>query len=183
MDIFTDDEPDLMGRELIREFDNLTNKFYSIFNDDLNESDEDSELYLGIRSDMIREEVDVIVYSSSSGIRPKQRKIRRKVELVPVPAKRRFENASRSRIRGEEDGSEDIIVNDKKVKVVSQLPINNKKDNIKVVAYDNNSVTVSHLNSEGKRRTRTSDIPYNIDFETAKATYKNGILEITFNRK
>ena len=181
MDIFSQDEPDMIGRELIREFDNLTNKFYSIFNDDLNESDEDSELYLGIRSDMIREEVDVIVYSSSSGIRPKQRKIRRKVELVPVPAKRRFENASRSGIR-EEDGSEDIIVNDKKVKVVSQLPINNKKDNIKVVAYDNNSVTVSHLNSEGKRRTRTSDIPYDIDFETAKATYKNGILEITFNR-
>lgn len=57
----------------MREFDNLTNKFYSIFNDDLNKSGEDSELYLGIRSEMVREEVDVVVYNSSSGIRPKQR--------------------------------------------------------------------------------------------------------------
>jgi len=35
-------------------------------------SDEDSELYMGIRSDMIREEVDVVVYSSSSGITRRQ---------------------------------------------------------------------------------------------------------------
>lgn len=38
MDIFSDDEPDLIGLELVREFDNLTKKFYSIFDDDdLNE--------------------------------------------------------------------------------------------------------------------------------------------------
>jgi HSP20 family molecular chaperone IbpA len=183
MDIFFQDEPDLMGQELTREFDNLTNNFYSIFKDDLNKLGEDSELYLGIRSEIVREEVDVVVHSSSSGIRPKQRKVRRIVELVPVPAKRLFDNVPQSSIRGDEDSAEDIIINDKNVKLVSQLPINNKKENIKVVAYDDNSVTVSHLNSEGKRCTRTSYIPYNMDFEKAKAMYKNGILEIRFNRK
>lgn len=183
MDIFFQDEPDLMGQELMREFDSLTNNFYSIFKDDLDDSGEDSELYLGNRSEIVREEVDVVAYSASSGIRPKQRKVRRKVELVPVPAKRLFDNAPQSSIRGDEDSAEDIIVNDKNVRLVSQLSINNKKENIKVVAYDDNSVTVSHLNSEGKRCTRTSDIPYNMDFEKAKATYKNGILEIIFNRK
>ena len=30
MDIFSDDEPDLMGLELVREFDNLAKKFYCI---------------------------------------------------------------------------------------------------------------------------------------------------------
>ena len=183
MDIFFQDQPDLMGQELIREFDNLTNNFYSIFKDDLNESGEDSELYLGNRSEIVREEINVVMYSSSSSIRAKQRKVRRKVELVTVPAKRLFDNAPQSSIRGDEDSAEDVIVNDKNVKLVSQLPINNKKENIKVVAYDDNSVTVSHLNSEGKKSTRTSDIPYNMDFEKAKATYKNGILEIIFNRK
>lgn len=183
MDIFSDDKPDLMGLELVREFDNMTKRFYRIFDGDLNESEEDLELHLDIRSEMVRDEVHLVVYSSSFGIRPKQGKVGRKVELVPVPTKGRFDNAPQSRIRREEDSSEDIIVNDKNVKVVSQLPINNKKENIKVVAYDDNAVTVSHLNSEGKQCTRTLDIQYSIDFGTAKATYKNGILEIIFNRK
>ena len=30
---------------------------------------------------------------------------------------------------------------------------------------------------------RTLDIPYNIDSEAAKATYKNGILEVKFDRR
>ena len=184
MDIFSDNDPDLVGQELIREFDNLTNKFYNIFDDDLNELGDYLGLNLGIRSEMVREEVDVVVYSSSSfGIRPKRRKVRGKVEPVAAPAKRSFDNTPpHSRIGGEGDNSEDIIVNDKNVEVVLQVPINNKKENIKVEAL-NNSVTVSHLNSQGKRCTRDSDIPYNIDFESGRATYKNGILEITFNRK
>ena len=61
-----------------------------------------------------------------------------------------------------------------------QLPINNKKENIKVVANDDYSISISNLNYEGKRL--TLGIPYDIDLETAKATYKNGILEIIFDR-
>jgi HSP20 family molecular chaperone IbpA len=181
MDIFSDDEPDLMDLELVREFDNLIEKFYRFFDDDLNESRANSKLQIGNRSKIFREEV-VLKRDYYSGVRPKQRKVRGKVEPVPVPAKRRFDNVPQSDIR-EEDSSEDIIVNDKKVIVVLQLPINNKRENIKVVAYDDNSVTVSHLNFERRRCTRTSDVPYNIDFETAKAIYKNGILEITFDRQ
>lgn len=188
MNIFSDDEPDLMGMELVREFDNLTNKFYSIFHDNLIESDEGSELYLGIKSEVFREEVYVIQYDSDSVVRPRKdtkvRKIRRKVGPVSVPVKRRSDNVSLSEIRGvEQDSSEDIIVTDKNVKIVSQLPINNRKENIKVIAYDDNSVTISYLNVEGKRCTHTSDIPYDIDCENAKATYKNGILEVKFDRK
>jgi hypothetical protein len=93
MDIFSDNDPELVGQELIREFDNLTNKFYNIFDDDLNELGDYLGLNLGIRSEMVREEVDVVVYSSSSfGIRPKRRKVRGKVEPVAAPAKRSFDN-------------------------------------------------------------------------------------------
>lgn len=188
MNIFSDDEPDLMGMELVREFDNLTNKFYSIFHDNLIESDKGSELYLGIKSEVFREEVYVIQYDSDSVVRPRKdtkvRKIRRKVGPVSVPVKRRPDNVSESEIRGvEQDSLEDIIVTDKSVKIVSQLPINNRKENIKVIAYDDNSVTISYLNVEGKRCTHTSDIPYDIDCENAKATYKNGVLEVKFDRK
>ncbi|MGH9983017.1 MAG: Hsp20/alpha crystallin family protein [Nitrososphaeraceae archaeon] len=48
---------------------------------------------------------------------------------------------------------------------------------------DDYSITISHLNYEGKRRTRNLEIPYEIDFETVKATYKNGILEVIFDRE
>jgi hypothetical protein len=34
---------------------------------------------------MVKEEVDLVMYNSSSDTRPKQRKVRRKVELIPVP--------------------------------------------------------------------------------------------------
>ena len=67
--------------------------------------------------------------------------------------------------------------------MVLQLPVNNRKENIKVVTHDDNSVSISCLNYDGIRSTRTLDIPYDIDFEMAKATYKNGILAVTFDRK
>ncbi len=41
----------------------------------------------------------------------------------------------------------------------------------------------ANLSSEGKQRRYTSVIPYSINIETARSTYRNGILEITFNRK
>jgi hypothetical protein len=61
-----DDEPDLMALDLVREFDNLTKKFYDIFDDDLNEWAESSEIYVGIRSEVVREEVDIVLDSSYS---------------------------------------------------------------------------------------------------------------------
>ena len=183
MDIFSDDEPDLMALEIVREFDNLTKKFYGIFDDDLNKWAESSETYVGIRSEVVREEVDIVLDSSYPVARPnknaKVRKFKRKVETVPVSAK-----IVKSRIeKVEQDSSEDVIVSDKNIKLVFQLPINNKKENVKVVANEDYSITISHLNNEGKRCTRTLDIPYTIDSETAKATYKNGILEVTFDRQ
>jgi HSP20 family molecular chaperone IbpA len=179
MDIFSDDEPDLLGLELVRGFDNLTKKFYGIFdNDDLNEWGESSEIYVGIRSEVVREEVGIVLHSSYPVARPNKSAKIRKVETVPVSDK-----TVESRIeKVEQDSSEDVIVSDKNIKIVFQLPINNKKENIKVVANDGYSITISNLNNEGKRCTRTLDIPYAIDCETAKATYKNGILEVTFNR-
>lgn len=183
MDIFSDDEPDLMGLELVREFDNLAEKLYNVFDDDLNEWAESSETYVDIRSEVVREEVDIVLDSSYPVATPnknaKVRKFKRKVETVPVSDK-----SVESRIeKVEQDSSEDVIVSDKNIKIVFQLPINNRKENIKVVTNDDYSITISHLNNERKRCTRTLDIPYNIDSETAKATYKNGILEVTFDRQ
>lgn len=140
-DIINERWPEIIGLESVREFDNLTKKFYRIFDDDLNESRKDSELCMGTRREIFRqEEVVVVKRISYSGIKPKERKVRRKVEPVSVPAKRVFDNANQSTIKGEQDTSEDIIVTNKKVKPMSQLPIINKKENIKVVTHDDNSL-------------------------------------------
>ena len=97
MDIFSDDEPDPIGLELVRQFDYLTKKFYSIFDDDLNESRADSQLQMSIRSEIFREEVVIVKRDSYSDFRPKQRKFRRKVEPMPVPAKGHIDKTVGSR--------------------------------------------------------------------------------------
>jgi HSP20 family protein len=191
--VFADDEFARMEKELVGGFDNSTEEFDRIFSGDLNEFGF-SESYFGVGSKIVREEVDVVVYDSyplnlSPDKETRVRKIRRNVK--PVSVQGVVDNTTRSSISGPLSGieeldrpsSEDVVVTDKNIKVVIQLPINNKKENIKVAAYDDNSVTISYLNYEGKRCTRTSVIPYDIDIETAKATYKNGILEITINKR
>ena len=184
MDIFSDDEPDPMGLELVREFDSLAKKLYSNFEEGLNDWSKSSEMYAGIRGEVVKEEVNIILESSYPGFRPtKAKRSERKVEPVTVSARRHIDNPLGSRIeKVEQDSPEDVVVSDKNIKMVLRLPVNNRKENIKVVAQDDNSVSISYLNYNGKRCTRTLDIPYSIDFEMAKATYKNGILEVTFDR-
>ena len=195
-----DDEFDIMEEELFRGFDKLTREFDRIFNANLNEL-EFSESYVGVKSETLGEEIDVIPYSSYPvNLRPnnntRTRKARRNIKPVPVQRHNHLNShyynlidddnitVPLPRIEKEEsDSLEDIIVTDKNIKVVSQLPLNNRREDIKVVAYSDNSVTISYLSSGGKRHYRSSVIPYNIDIETARSTYKNGILEITFNRK
>jgi hypothetical protein len=96
----------------------LTKKFYGIFDDDLNEWAVSSEIYVGIRSEVVREEVGIVLDSSYPVARPnknaKVRKFKRKVETVPVSDK-----TVESRIeKPKQDTSEDVIISDKNVKVV-----------------------------------------------------------------
>ena len=183
MDIFSDDEPDLMGLELVREFDNLTKRLHSDFDNNLDEWIESSEIYVGIRCEVVREEVDIVLVRFHTVVRPNKhatiRKPKRKVETVPVSNKTIESGIDKV----EQNTPEDVIVSGKNIKIVLQLPTNNKKGNIKIVANYDNSITISHLNCDGIRCTCTLDIPYRIDFETAKATYKNGILEVTIDRQ
>jgi HSP20 family protein len=55
------------------------------------------------------------------------------------------------------------------------------KDKIKINAYDN---TVEVKSEDPQRKYhRTIQIPSETDIQTAKSTYNNGILEISFNKK
>jgi HSP20 family protein len=78
----------------------------------------------------------------------------------------------------------DVITTDKEVKVVVELPGANK-ENIKVNAYEG-SVEVK-ADAQDRKYRRVIDIPAvaaaNIDVQSVKSTFKNGLLEIVFKRK
>jgi HSP20 family protein len=74
----------------------------------------------------------------------------------------------------------DVTTTDKEVKVVAEMP-GVSKQNIIVNVHDN-SVEITTTDTERKYR-EVVQIPPETDIETATSTYKNGILEITFNKK
>lgn len=189
-------------QELLLGFNELTEDFDRVFNDDPNEL-EFSESHMRVRSKNVIKEF-ILVHSSyplDLRLNKNTRKNKTRKSVKPAPVQRRnrlnsyrYNLTDDSNIAGSEiplsraekerrEYFEDVIVTDENIKAVTQLPINNRRENIQVIAYSDNSVSISYLNSEGKRSSRTLVLPYSIDIETAKSTYRNGILEITFNRK
>jgi HSP20 family protein len=175
-------------QELLLGFNELTEDFDRVFNDDPNEL-EFSESYMRVRSKNVIKELILVHSSYPLDLRLNKNTRKNKTRKNIKPASVRRSNRRNSKIlastteREERESFEDVIVTDEKIKVVLQLPINNKRENIQVVAYSDNSVSISYLNSKGKRSSSTSALPYSIDIETARSTYRNGILEIVFNRK
>jgi len=176
-----DYEFDIMKQELLIGFDELAEDFDRVFNDDLNEL-KFSESCMRVRDKNVRKELILLHSSYPSNPRPnknmRKNKTRKSTKSTPVQRRGlvRVENEGR-------ESFEDVIVSDENIKVVLQLPINNKRENIQVIAYSDNSITISYLSPEGKRSNRTLALSYGIDIETARSTYRNGILEITFDRK
>jgi HSP20 family molecular chaperone IbpA len=172
----------IMKQELSVGFDELTEEF----KDDVDEL-EFSESYMRIRSENVTQEV--ILLHSSYPLNPSNKntriKTRKRVRPASVRRNNRLNYKTPTSI-AEREGRElreDLIVTDENIKVVSQLPSDNQRENIQIIAYSDNSVSISFLSSKGKRSSRTLALPYDIDLETARSTYRNGILEITFNRK
>lgn len=167
---------DITSHELVDEFDAIEEELDRIFSEDLNEF-RFSESYLETMSMTPKRFEDLKPYHM------KRKKRARKIRGSVKKKNSTHNNKILKYEKKEGDTLEEVITTDKNVRIVSQLPTNNKKENIKVVVHDDQSVTVSCLNHEGKRCTRNSIVPYNIDIETARSTYRNGILEIVFNRK
>jgi HSP20 family protein len=158
---------DQMKRDMEREFENIEKR---------------------IPKDLIREyktpqggtvrEVGPIVYGYSITIGPDGKpKVR---EFGNLKSSRRFGSMGRPEISSEIEPLADVTTTDKEVKVVVEMP-GISKDNIRINVYDG----TLEVKSEDPQRKyhRSIEIPVETDIETAKSTYNNGILEITFKKK
>jgi HSP20 family molecular chaperone IbpA len=80
----------------------------------------------------------------------------------------------------------DIIRSDGLIRITTQTPFVNDKNNIKVKVYNDSSVEISIDDDSlqnNKKYYRVVKVPKDADIETAKCTHRNSILEITFKQK
>ncbi|HYG00325.1 MAG TPA: archaeal heat shock protein Hsp20 [Candidatus Saccharimonadales bacterium] len=84
------------------------------------------------------------------------------------------------RITTEREPLADVNSTDKEVKVILEIP-GVKKEDIKINAND--KFVEINANDSQRKYHKIIDLPANIDINTARSTYNNGILEITFAKK
>ena len=87
---------------------------------------------------------------------------------------------SSQHISAEREPLVDVNTTDKEVKVVLEIP-GVKKEDIKLSVYDE-AVEVTANNPQRKYH-KIINLPNDANPETAKSTYQNGILEMTFSKK
>ena len=83
-------------------------------------------------------------------------------------------------VKEEREPLVDVIKGKDELRVVAEVPGANKED-LRVTA-DESSLTIESLTGQTRYQKRV-ELPEIVDPKTAKSTYKNGILEITFKLK
>jgi HSP20 family protein len=124
-------------------------------------------------------EVGPLVYGYSMTVGPDGRPKVREFGNIRSPTKMGF--ANRPLISGETEPLADVTTTDKDIKVVVEVPGIEKKD-IKINARDG-LVEVSTIETAQRKYRKIIELPSEAEIETARSTYKNGILEIVFNKK
>jgi len=179
---------EFFGRDMFREFDEMQREMQRM-------SDQFADIQSNAPKELIREyetkngdkvrEIGPIVYGYSMTIGPDGKPHVREFGNVKPSARSSggfTSTGSRSRpeITAEREPLADVNVTDNEVRVVLEMP-GVKKDDIKVNAYDGTIEVFS--NDPHRKYHKTIELPPQTDIETAKSTYNNGILEVTFNKK
>ncbi len=84
-------------------------------------------------------------------------------------------------ITAEREPLADVNSTDKEVKVVLEMP-GIKKEDIKINAYDQ-KVEIKTTDDSARKYYKVLNLPKSSDIETARSTYNNGILEVTFDKR
>jgi len=73
----------------------------------------------------------------------------------------------------------DVFENEKTVQVVAEMP-GIEKDDVEL-SIEGRDLDI-HAQREERKYHETVELPADVDIDSAKATYKNGVLEITLNK-
>ena len=176
----------LFDRDFFRDFEDMEKEMERLFN-------QFNDMSTNAPKELVREyetqeggkvrEVGPIVYGYSMTIGPDGKpRIREFGNVKPTSAGRSMGRigGSKPQISAEREPLSDVNVADKEVKVVLEMP-GIKKEDIKINAYDR-AIEVIADNPQRKYH-KTIDLPQNVDIETARSIYNNGILEVTFDKK
>jgi HSP20 family protein len=165
-----------------RQFEQMRREMERIFQEQFTDIDETK-----VPKDLVKEyqtpeggkvrEVGPLVYGYSMTVGPDGRPKVREFGNVKSP----LGFANRPLISGETEPLADVTTTDKDVKVVVEMPGIEKKD-IKINAHDS-TVEVFTIDTAQRKYRKIIEVPSEADIETARSTYKNGILEIVLNKK
>jgi len=165
---------DEMRREMYRSFEDQSKEIESTAPKDLIKE------YQTPEGTKVRE-VGPLVYGYSMTIGPDGKpKVREFGNMRPSYRMGGMSASAKPVISSEREPLADVTTTDKEIKVIIEMP-GVSKENIKINAYDQ-SVEVKSEDPQRKYH-RVIDIPPEADTETVKSTYKNGVLEISFQRK
>ena len=177
---------DWTRRDFFREFEDMQREMERMFEEQFGDiqSKAPKELvreYQTSDGEQVRE-VGPIVYGYSMTIGPDGK-----------PHVREFGNVKslggagiggiKPQISAEREPLADINSTDNEVKVVLEMP-GIKREDIKINAFDGSVEVIADNNSNAQRKYHKKiELPEDADIETARSTYNNGILEITFDKK
>ncbi|HJR85675.1 MAG TPA: archaeal heat shock protein Hsp20 [Nitrososphaeraceae archaeon] len=121
-------------------------------------------------------QIGPLVYGSTTTIGPDGKPVVREFGNMRPSQRRGF---TKPTILSERQPLSEVYSRDKEVVVTVELP-GVSKENIKLNAYDNK---VEVTTDDAKRKYHEIvDLPTGVDVKSVRSTFKNGLLEITFNR-
>jgi len=176
------------GTDMPRQFDEMRREMERVFEEQF------KDIQTSAPKELVREyetpegekvrEIGPLVYGYSMTIGPDGKPRVREFGNVrsPFGAFSAEGGVTRNRpmISSEREPLADITTTDKEVKVVVEMP-GVSKQNIKINAYDTSVEVIS--DDPQRKYHQVIELPPEADIESARSTYKNGILEITFNKK
>src|SRR3954447_27001297 len=173
--------------DLFRGFDNMhrdMDRLSNVFNDfSKNAPKELVREYQTSEGGKVRE-VGPIVYGYSMTIGPDGKPHVREFGNVKAGkdiAGQQYLDIDKPQISSEREPLSDITTTDKEVKVVLEMP-GIKKEDIKINTYDE-KVEIKTAENAQRNYHKIIDLPKQADLETARSTYNNGILEVTFDKR
>ena len=175
--------------DLFGDFDDMhkeMNRMFNVFNDISKTAPKELiKEYETSDGSRVRE-VGPIVYGYSMTIGPDGKPHVREFGNVKSSGSRSAKNigqyiGAKPQISAEREPLSDLTTTDKEVKVVLEMP-GIKKEDIKINAYDE-KVEIKTAENAQRKYHKVIDLPKQADIETAKSTYNNGILEVTFDKK